>query len=148
MAAQEKLQLLGSFGLEVIKSYPVATYRHGRRGTHLRTGDQRGVKAWRLRYENLPDDDQCLVEVADGVFLTPFKYVLYFFDSHHEPTVKPFSVTCPEDGQEYSAVFLEHERTMGWTELKMWTTGFLIGQWESEDGIGLENLSQANPDRI
>jgi len=158
MSQLEKLQTLGSYGLEAEKEYPVLSYPNpDGYSYHVRTGDARGLKSWRLVYDSLHDDPQItsyLYTVGEDAVVeqqqTPFEYYWRFFDRHHEPEVRPFVLTCPEDGRDYTVIFAEHKRSMRYVQFKMWSTGIRIVQFRG-DAMQLGELgevSQPNPQEI
>lgn len=142
--ANERLQILGSYGLECIKAFPELFYAN-RDGYHtgLTMGDARGLKTWRLSYEVLNDDDQCLVTLADGTTENPHTYYARFFDRHHAPRV-PFTITCPEDGQDYTVMFADSSRSLNYRNFQVWQTVATLVQWRGDasiDGVG-DSLDQ------
>jgi hypothetical protein len=115
-------------------------------GAHVYIGDNRGLKSWRLVYENLETDPNggCNVTLEDGSIVSAHQYYWQFFDRHHSPEVKPFTIVCPEDGLEYTAEFVEHRRSLRWLQLGLWSaSGVPIRQVRSS-GEALEGMEQPN----
>lgn len=150
-----RLQILGTYGLTVDKTYPVLEFpTPDGYGPSIRTADSRGLKSWTLSHtlHNDPQLTNCLVVWDDESILTPLQYYVKFFDECHEPEVVPFILTCPEDGKDYTVKFAVHTRSLRWIELKLWEsgTGLTIVQFRGGDlGLGeLGEVSQPNPQEI
>ncbi|MEP7336865.1 MAG: hypothetical protein ABI977_03910 [Acidobacteriota bacterium] len=150
----KKLQILGAYGLRVKKSYPALSFPSPDGYTYsLRTGDSRGLKTWSLNYE-LHDDPQLnsylFAYDEDGTLITPKQYIVRFFDEQHDPEIRPFILTCPDDDKDYTAIFTTHSREMVFNDYKMWATGLEISQIRLGDmGLGeLGEVSQINPQQL
>lgn len=133
----EKLQILGSYGLRAGKSYPVNDfYNRDGYGFSVTNGDSRGLRTWQLTYDFLADDSTCVVTLPDhlgGGEQTYFQYYTRFFDRHHEPVLRPFIITCPETGVDFTVVFGQHNRDLVYDTFKMWQTGILLVQFRPQD---------------
>lgn len=151
MADLEKLITTGvaSYGLEVIKSYPVQNFLNvDGYGYHVTFGDARGLKQWRLRFDSLPEDPNVVtVTLGDGTTQPLFPYIRDFFDRHHFPQVKPFIVTCPDDGKDYTAVFIDHSRSSTLFNFRLWNMGLAIIEFRSGN-LTLEGMDEDNPNVI
>lgn len=143
----EKLQLLGSFGLEVDESFAAITYpnRDGYAYSVI-IGDERGTKSWLLKMDTLPADSaDCNYTTAEGEVQSAFDYYLRFIKHHCSP-VTPFYITCPEDGLSYSVVFVEPSFTRSALNYRFWSGGGVrIVQYRAPNGLENEGVSIANP---
>lgn len=149
----EKLQILGSYGLSARKSYPVNDfYNRDGYGFSITNGDSRGLRQWVLTYDFLADDSSCTVTLPDhlgGGSQTYFQYYTRFFDRHHEPSVKPFVITCPETGEDFTVVFGTHSRELIYNTFKLWTSGgVIINQWRATPEVAFPPGLSAPTDTI
>lgn len=148
----ESLQILGSYGLSVSKSYPINDfYNRDGYGFSITNGDGRGLKVWTLTYDFLADDSTCVVTLPDhlgGGEQTYFQYYTRFFDRHHSPNIKPFFITCPEDGEPYTVIFADHNRDLIYNTFKLWRTGIRLVQVRLADELALPPGMSGNNDTI
>lgn len=148
----EQLQILGSYGLSVEKSFPINDfYNADGYGFSVINGDSRGLKVWKLTFDFLADDSSCTVTLPDhlgGGTQTYFQYYTRFFDRHHSPALKPFTITCPEDGEPYTVVFADHKRELVYNTFKLWTTGVRLVQVRTANELALPPGMSGNNSEI
>ena len=151
MATLEKLITTGvaSYSLKVRKKWPVQFFSNkDGYGYPVTYGDSRGVKEWAIVFENLVDDVlQFPVTLSDGQVQSTFQYLRDFMDRHFEPEVKPFIVTCPADGKDYTAMFTDPTFELSLDNFRLWSSGIVIAQFRSGEAL-LEGMQVDNVQSI
>jgi hypothetical protein len=126
----EHLELLGSFGLEVEIDFPgtlEADFGDGYERS-ARTGHPDGLRSWRLVYKVLPGTLDNAPESGPLSLQSRADYLWDFFIRHKSAGNRPFIVTCPRDGQEYLAKFLDRKLTYTLFATKLFSSGLALRQ--------------------
>lgn len=151
MISQEKLQVLGSYGLEREDAYPRISFLNpSGHGYDVTIGDARGLASWRLKYDTTSDDvNSCSYDTPEGETQSYFEYLRRFIKRHNYPDKLPFLITCPEDGLEYSVKFADNRFSRTFITFKLWGTGLSLVQFRAIDGLEFgENPISQNNDSI
>ena len=151
MISMEKLQTLGSYGLETEISYPRQSFINpSGNGYHVTIGDGRGLKSWRLKYDTASDDvNNCSYDTPESETQSYFEYLWRFIKRHNYPDKLPFLITCPEDDLEYSVIFADNKFSKQFITFRLWGTGLSLVQFRAVGGLEFgENPISQNNDSI
>jgi hypothetical protein len=148
----ERLQEIGSFGLSCSIGFDIleADYGDGYDDSAL-VGSTEGTRGWQLVYKVLPGTMDSPVEVSDAELQSRADYLWNFFCRHKAGGNTSFTITCPRDGKDYLAKFVEHEMTYEMFAVKLFSTGLQLRQRRERGVATLDDSSlgeSENTDRI
>src|ERR1051325_1913681 len=120
----ERLETIGSFGLTCAIGFDIleASFGDGYEDSAL-VGSSEGTRSWKLVYKVLPGT---LDESAQGgtfSLQSRADYLWEFFCLRKSEGNASFWITCPRDGQDYLAKFVEHTLSYEMFMVKLYSTG-------------------------
>lgn len=130
----EKLQTIGSFGLECGIEFAVIRQQLGDGySNRLTTGSSAGVRDWSLVYNVLPDTLDGGIMLGTEL-LSRAKYLYEFFCRHMAQSSKSFIITDPLTGRDYLAGFAENRMSFKLFAVKLFSTGVAL-EYRREPGV-------------
>ena len=150
--AYERLQYIGSFGLTCEIGFDIleAEFGDGYDASALVGSDQR-LRGWRLVYKVLTGTMDSPIQVNVSELESRADYLWNFFQRRKVEGNSSFIITCPRDGKDYLAKFVDHKLSYEMFATKLFSSGVVLQQRREKGVNTLEDGSlglRENPDVI